>query len=56
MEKKIEALLYRVATTADGGCRVTLDLTTEDTDIILKLMALYMAGEPLIEVKFIFEQ
>lgn len=50
-----EALIYKVQTLADGGLRVTLDLSAQDISIVQKLMMLYSHGETLVKVGFAHE-
>lgn len=47
-----EAQIYKVQTLADGGLRVTLDLSSQDISIVQKLMMLFSRGETLVKVGF----
>lgn len=50
-----EALIYKVQTLADGGLRVTLDLSAQDITLVQKLMLLYSRGDNLVKVGFAHE-
>jgi hypothetical protein len=50
-----EALIYKVQTLADGGLRVTLDLSAQDISIVQKLMMLFSRGDNLVKVGFAHE-
>lgn len=50
-----EALIYKVQTLADGGLRVTLDLSAQDIQLVQKLMLLYSRGDNLVKVGFAHE-
>lgn len=44
-QKVTEAVVYKVQTLVDGGARVTLDLSSEDSVIIKKLIDNKLHGE-----------
>lgn len=50
-----EALIYKVQTLADGGLRVTLDLSAQDIGLVQKLMMLFSRGDNLVKVGFAHE-
>ena len=48
-----DALIYKVSTLVDGGCRLTLDLNSKDIELIQKLLKLSMTGDPLVTIGFV---
>ena len=46
------AILVKVATTADGGTRITLDLTAQDALLAAKLLQMKLMAEELLNVRF----
>lgn len=58
MKQKLEAigvtsaLINKITTTIDGGARLTLDLTSLDSDIIKQLIDIKLKGTGLIVVAF----
>ena len=50
-----EAIIYKVQTLTDGGLRVTLDLSSQDVELVKKLLTRYAIGETLVNVGFASE-
>ena len=48
-----EALVYKVSSLVDGGCRVTLDLSSNDIKLIQELLKISMSGENIVHVGFV---
>jgi len=45
----IEAQIFKISTMPDGGARLTLDLGTQDSEIIAELLKAKMNGYDLIK-------
>lgn len=49
----IDALVNKIQTTIDGGCRITIDVGMEAQPIVSRLMENKMNGEDLVKVAFV---
>jgi hypothetical protein len=47
------AIINKVQTTVDGGARITLDLSSQDHQIIKALIDCYLMGSKALEVGFV---
>lgn len=47
-----QAVINKITTTSDGGYRLTLDMSADETQIINKLLKQYGNNEKLINVGF----
>ncbi len=47
------AIIYKIATTIDGGARLTLDLPEYSIDLISKLLQKKMQGKELVMCAFV---
>ena len=54
MSKAItEAVIYKVQTLADGGARVTLDFSEDQSNVIQALILKKLSGDSLISMAFL---